>query len=590
MNQFAFLRPLFLIVVIISVTTICWKCRLKDPVVKTGTVNIRLEAAAVILNPILLKATGYSRFLAERIFSTLGTLDPETLELMPVLAKSIPTGRIVADGPYKGHYAYDFELQEAAAWDNGSPVTAADMIFTLKLIFHPGIDNTFRDYFPNLTTVEADPANPKKFTAYYKTYYMLSMESLCQTVIYPAYHYDPGKKLEKIALSDLTDLQKAQVITQSNPDFSAFAQEFTGPRYINDKNFVSGCGPYRLENTDAEQGALLIKKTNWWGDKLVAANPLLGAYPERLSYKIVKEESVIENMLKTGDLDIATNISPGKYKEWSQNAALTKDYDFLTKPAFQYSRWLFNLRNPKLADVRVRQALAQLIDYDYILSNIMQGLAARIVGPVSPAQTYYAKDIQPYEYNVQKAGALLKEAGWADSNSDGVLDKMIGGKKVELTIDMLATTASKVTELLSNSIRETARPAGVRINIIPVDIDKASADSRSGNYESVLLGAALSPGFVELHQRYHSSSIIPAGDNRSSFADPRADSLIMAIRTTPDDARRKQLYIEAQKLMHEQLPEVFVYTALQRFVVSKKFDYVLSANRPGYYEHLFRQK
>ncbi|MFN4079741.1 MAG: ABC transporter substrate-binding protein, partial [Saprospiraceae bacterium] len=192
------------------------------------------------------------------------------------------------------------------------------------------------------------------------------------------------------------------------------------------------------------------------------------------------------------------------------------------------------------------------------------------------------------EFDLNKAKALLAEAGWSDSDNNGILDQEIDGVKTELTLDVLAGTSQKVTELLANSLRESAEKIGIRLNIIPSDINRLSSDTRQGQYETALIGAALYPGLVELYQNYHSASLAPQGDNRSRFINPVADSLIEAIRTTENPQRRRQLYFAAQQLLHDETPDVFLYAPRQRYVASKRFRYVISSNRPGYYEQLFR--
>ena len=555
--------------------------------VSGATVNIRMDAAASTLN-LYLPTTGYSRYVSLRIFQTLADNDPKTLKLEPLLIKKIPVKREVKEGPYAGTLAYDFEILDEAKWDNGSPVTGNDVAFSIKIIFHPDLPTgIYRGFFEYLKALEVDPANPKRFTAYFSQYYMLMVESMCGVPIYPAYNYDRNNYLANIPLSDFLDEKKSAQV-KANPSAQAFAKEFLEPKFANDKNFVSGSGPYRLESTDGEQGTVLVKKENWWGDAAASKNPLLAAYPARLMYKILLDDAATENYLKTEAIDVATNISPTKFLEMRDNPSLKEKYDFHTYGATQYTRWFFNMRNPKLSDKRVRQALAHMVDYDYLVNSVMQGLAERIVGPVSPIKSFYAKDLPLYDYNIEKAKALLAEAGWKDTNGDGVVDKVINGKKTEMTLDMMATTKAKVNELASASIQETARRAGVKINVIGLDVEKIRIETGKGQFETALLGVALDPGWVELYQSFHSASLVPNGDNRTGFT--KADSVIVAIRTTEDEAVRGDLYRKAQAIIHEEVPEVYLYAALQRVVVAKKFDYVLTANRPGYYEQMFKLK
>ncbi|MCC6281954.1 MAG: hypothetical protein IT262_15225 [Saprospiraceae bacterium] len=556
---------------------------------KTDVVNVRLEGAPTTMNAFL-TSSAYSLFVCNQVFQTIGNLDPNTLEMKPLLVKNIPTVRNVTEGNYKGLLAYDFELLDGAQWDNGTPITANDVIFSLKIIFHPGLPTqNWSSFFQALQAVEVDPANPKKFTVYYKEYYMLALESMCQFFIYPAYNYDPNNRLSAIPLSDFLDKTKIAALATSNNDLKTFAEEFNLPKYANDKSAISGSGPYRFESMN-DQAAVVLKKENWWGDKLAAEVPMLTVYPQKLVYKVVKDEAAAENMLKTGDLDIVTGLNAAKFVELKSNAALTEKYDFKTLGSIQYARWIFNLRSPKLSDVRVRRALAQVIDYEYALKTALQGLAQGIVGPVNPAKSYYAKDLKPYSMNIAAARQLLTEAGWTDTDGNGIVDKMIGKQRVEMSIDLLAPITNKINELLANSLRETALQAGVKINVIGADINKITADTKSGNYESAFLGAQLFPGHIELYSRFHSASLSPAGDNRTAFADARADSLIVAIRTNPDEDQRKALYLQIQHLLYEQLPEVPLFAPMQRIIVANKFDYVLSANRPGFYEQMFKLK
>lgn len=571
-----------------------WQCK-TDPKVQTGgtpnaadaTVNVRMEGAVSTLN-IYLPATGYSRYVGMRIFQSLSDIDPNTLELKPLLIKNLPSVREVKDGAYAGMLAYDFEILDEAKWDNGSPVTGKDVEFSLKIIFHPGLPTeVYRGYFEQLRGLEVDAANPKKFTAYFNQYYMLMLDGICGVPIYPAYNYDPNNALANIPLSDFLDKTKTAQLT-ANPAAQAFAASFQEPKFANDKNFVSGSGPYRLESTDGEQGTTLIKKENWWGDAAVQKNSLLAAFPGKLVYKIVLDDAAIENLLKNENLDVVTNIIPDKFLDMQKNLEMTAKYDFKTLGSSQYSRWQFNMRSPKLEDKRIRQALAHVVDYDYIVNTALQGLAQRLVGPINPAKAFYAKNLPLYDYNIEKAKSLLAEAGWKDTDGNGIVDKVLKGKKTDLTLDLMAGTKAKVNELTALSIQETAQRAGVKINIVPVDIQRLSEDTKKGNFETALYAAALHPGLVELYQGFHSNSLAPKGDNRSGFT--KADSIIVAIRTTENEAIRNALYVKAQEIIREEVPEAYLYAPLQRIVVAKKFDYVITANRPGYYEQMFKLK
>lgn len=588
MNQNSLLSPRLLPLLLLCIFVVCVqsKCTSEGSKEDTKTLNIRLESPAASLNP-LLPATGYSNYLAARIFQTLGEIEPKTLELVPLLAKTIPKVRTATDGLYKDHLAYDFEINEAAVWDDGSPITGHDVAFTLKVIHHPGLrTEVYRNYFTYLTDVVVDSANPKKFSVFFSDYYMLSLESLCQIPIYPAYHYDAGHLLADVSIKDLANATKAKALAET-ANMQSFATSFSDAKYSVDKNFISGSGPYTLESLNGDQGAILTRKAKWWGDN-AKDNPLLKGYPQTMIYKVVRDEITVENMLRNKELDLVTNMSAANFQRLRTDAALTKEYDFLVNPSPNFSKWVLNTRNPKLSDTKVRRALAHLVDYNYLTSNVQQGMAQRIVAPISPQKPFYAKDIVLRDFNVATATDLLTQAGWKDTDQDGILDKMIGGKKTPLTIEVLAGTNSKTAELIANSVKETAKQAGVNIKIIPANLEKIRDDTQKGSFESAVLSSAIFPGLVEFYQMYHSASLAPFGDNRSRFANPRADSLITAIRTTSDEQIRNALYLKMQQLLYDEVPEIYFYSPSMRYIVRKKFDYVLTYSRPGFYDFLFK--
>ncbi|MCC7244712.1 MAG: hypothetical protein IT269_03455 [Saprospiraceae bacterium] len=549
--------------------------------------TIRIDEAAKNLNPILSKGHGPSIYLAQQIFQTLAMINPTTLELEPMLAKTVPSARKVNDGPHAGQLAFDFEIFEQARWDNGSPVTAEDVISTVKMLLVPQLDNDFDSYFEHLSAIEPDAANPRKFTVYFRQNFILALETICQTPIYPAYHYDPGKKLAQIPFSMLLDkTQKAALM--ANADLQAFANEFKDGKYAINPEAISASGPYRLVSLN-EQGSIIVKKTNWWGDEVVKVQPLLAAYPDTIIYQAIRDDAAVETMLRNGQLDVvAGSFSADKFFMWKQDGGINNQYDFQVIGAATYSRCMFNLRRDVFKDKAVRQALAHCINYDYLVNTIQKGLAVRTVSAINPGKPYYAKDITPYDFNLDKAKTLLKDAGWADSNGDGVLDKTINGRRQDLTFTLLAPMQLSHIELTANSFKNNAEQVGIRINI--ESATNINDRTRKRDFDAAFSATSLFPGHFDFHQRYHSANDPEPGDNRYGYINPLTDSLSMIHRTTADDAERNKLYQAIQKQVYEDVPEIFLYSASQKLITSKQYIPVLYANRPGYVEALFKRK
>jgi peptide/nickel transport system substrate-binding protein len=582
------------ILIVIAVLLAAWlvyplvfgKKKVREP----EEVYVRLDAAPANINVFLAGGHAPSSYLSRQIFQTLGDLDPKSLELKPLLLQSIPSARQVQDGPRKGQYAYDFAIIPEAVWDNGSPVTAHDVAFTLKVVLHPNLPSLFRGYLSQISGMDIDPADPKKFTVYLSSFYFLSLEALCSTPIFPAYQYDANNRLTNMPLADFLDTAKVKTLA-SSAGMEAFVKEFSEAKFANDPNAISGSGSYRLEIMN-EQGAILVKKLNWWGDKVAEQYPMLRTYPKKLVYKVVKDDLAMENMLKSGELDlVGGSINPAKFLEWKATDSLAARYNFLTLGYTLYNRWMLNHKSPVLADPLVRKALTHIVDYDYLINQVQRGMAVRIAVPMPPNRPYYNKNLTPPDFNIAKAKELLAQAGWSDTDGDGFADKILNGKKQTLSFKLLAATSSKVNELTANSLKETCKQAGIDLQLVSADLSTMTADTQNGNYDSAILGVAIFPGQIEYYQRFHSKSLAPAGDNRSNYVSAEADRLIEAIRGELDVAKRNQDYLKIQEVLYNDLPEIPLFAPMQRIIVSNKFEQgIESENRPGYYEHFAKIK
>jgi ABC-type transport system substrate-binding protein len=551
-------------------------------------VNIRYDAAPTNLNPFL-TTQGTDIYTSARIFQSFGDLNPKTLELEPTIITKIPQARQVTSGTHAGELAYDFEFLPEAVWDNGTPITGNDVAFTLKIVFHPLLPvKSFLPYYKDFSGIDVDATNPKKFTVYFRKYYFLALESVCQTPVMPQYHYDAQNLLTQTPMADFLDTAKLSAMTK-DPKMAAFYESFKQPKFANDPNGVVGSGPYRLETMN-DQGTILVKKENWWGDKLADKIPNLAAYPKRLVYKVVKDENVVENMLKNEELDIvAGSFSGSRFLQMKEKDSLKTKYNFDLLPALQYNRWVFNLTDPKLKDVKVRRALAHVVDYEHFIKNIRSGLAMRTTSPVLPAKSYYAKDLPLYHLDIEKAKSLLAEAGWSDSDGDGYVDKMENGQRVKFLLEIMVTPI-RTNQQYAESLTETCRLAGIELKTVVIDIAEIIAKTKAGEFQSTLIAAALFPGLTELSQRYHSSSLSPVGDNRSRYVNLKLDSLLDKISGEEDATKRNVFYLEAQKIIYDDLPEIFLFAPSQTIITASKFDVAITPNRPGYYEHWFKKK
>ena len=275
-----------------------------------NSVITRLVSEPDVLNP-MLSNSGYSSQIVRHILTPLIEFHPFTLELTPVLCKALPTENPIDTGRYAGGIAYTYELLEEAKWEDGSPVTAWDYLFTLKATFNPKVRAAiWRANIPYIREVQIDPEYPKKFTVLADNRYILGTLATGNWNLYPEYLYDPEKIMRNFNLPDLTDPEKAKLLADSDLRLDSFALAFENVQHAREKGFVSGAGPYRFEQWLSGQQIVLVKKDNYWGDQLAEKHPWLTGKPEKIIFKPIPDESTALTSLQNQSVDVLTSIPP----------------------------------------------------------------------------------------------------------------------------------------------------------------------------------------------------------------------------------------------------------------------------------------
>lgn len=553
-----------------------------------NTVLARLRAEPDRINTVL-TTDNYARQIGDYIFLYLFTVNPKTYAYEPLLIKSLPTTTDITEGPYAGGVAYTFELLDEAVWDNGTPVTANDYVFTLKATLNPRVQaQQLRPFLEHIRDVQIDANNPKKFTVLTNQKYILGMEAIGNTIpVLPEYIFDPNGLLKNVSLTEMTDTSKVEKLAQSNPALQQFADVFNSPDASRSKEYLIGCGPYRFEEWQTGQKVVLVKKENWWGDKLASKYPALTALPDRLEYLIIPEPATALAALRSEDLDACSEIDPKDFIE-IRDAELTKKvYNFYTPPSLAASSLYFNTKNPKLSDKRVRRALAHAINVDEIIKTVYNGFAERIAVPVNPGADYYNKDLKLIEFDIQKAKDLLAEAGWKDTNNNGIADKMINGKLEELNLSCMISSSSETGKNMLLLFQGTLKQAGVNLEIVPREFRAMMNEVRNDNFEMAASGRTMTPTLWEPKQDWHSEAT-QGGSNHSNFQNAAADKLMDQIQVTLDKSQRDALYKQLQQILYDEQPCIFLFQPTSRIVIHKRFKADASAIPPGYFPAQFQ--
>ncbi len=588
---------LFSILCLLSLVLLLPACK-TDPKPKTEkseikeayTVVSRLRGEPDRLSPCL-TSKAWSMQVSTHVFFPLIEFHPNG-ELTPILANSRAEITEITEGPWKGGTDYTFEIREEATWDNGKPVLASDYLFTLKTIMNPKVGGAapiYRSYISVIKDVKIDANNPRKITMSIYPRYIRGEYVSGGLGVLPEHVYDAQGLMANIAYKDLADPKKAKKMAQENANLQKFADVFISEKYS--RELAEGCGAYKLEEWVAGQQVVLKKKDNWWGDALADEVPMLSAYPDKIIYKSVPDATATISMMKNGEIDVAAQLPNTMFTELLKDEAMKEKYYLSTPKMLLYNYLGINNRIPKLSDKRVRRALAHSLDMDAVIKVIKDGMASPIVGPIPPSAEYYHKGLKVLSLDIEKAKALLKEAGWADSNNNGIVDKTIDGQLEELNVSIVSSPNNFVSENIALVFKSNAKKAGIGVSLETKEINLLRSDIRNGNFEMFAAGAGVDLDLYDPYQVWHTDNAIPGGGNRIGFGTPESDKLIEEIRTTLDKEKRNQLYMKFQELIYDETPIIFLYNSKDCLAISKRFEEMPSSLKsPGFFENHFKLK
>ncbi len=554
------------------------------PEVSSLSVTIRLPNEPESIHPIYSKSI-YAAQIESLILLPVAEYDPVSLTLSPLLITSIPVGEKVKEGKHANGKVFKLEFRPEATWADGKPVTGEDYLFTFKSVYNPHVGAvSWKGFMDFISEIEIDPTDPKKISVYIDSSYFLDLDATVNFNIYPAHVYDPENIMAGFTLAELREPGKTWTAEQDS-SLKRFALLFESPEFLREK--VAGSGPYELDQWMTGEFIRLKRKQNWWGDKIENAPLLLQAYPTEITYRIILDAAAAEAALKTGEIDLMAEVPVAAFNTLRNDPEWKDKLQYATPALMQVNYLELNNRDSILSDIRIRQALAYAIDYDGMMTNLMQGLAKRTIGPIHPDKSYFDKDLKPIQQDINRSLALIKEAGWKDTNGDGTPDKMIGGKKQELHLGLKITNKEEVIAI-ANIIKDNCSKVGFDIEIEIIDPSQLQQDVRQNNFQILPLRTTAFPSLFDPYPIWHSSNDRPSGSNRSGFHSAELDKVIDELRTTEDVKARDAYYQQFQEILYNQQPAIFLYVPLERIAASKKIELMTSPRRPGYFENLLR--
>lgn len=572
------------IVMAFALFSIVWQGCQTDRQGSSLTVRIRLPNEPDCLHPIYSKSA-YAVQIESLIMLPAAEYDPVSLTLSPLLIEEIPQPSVVTSGPYQHDKVYHLQFRPEAVWADGKPVTAEDYLFTVKTVYNPYVlVPSYTSFLDFIHGISPDPSDPKKVSVYVDSSYILGLETVVNFNIYPSHVYDPEQIMSEFSLEQLRDTATRWTPEQDTL-LKKFATAFESPKYL--REIVTGSGPYELASWTTGEYIHLKRKSAWWGDQIKDRPMLLHAYPEEIHYRIILDAAAAEAAMKAGEIDLMAEVPAADFVSLREDAKWKNEFQFLTPQLMQVNYLELNTRDSILADRRIRQALAYSIDYKGILDNVMKGLASRTVGPIHPQKPYFDSDLQPIQQDLNRSMALIREAGWSDTNGNGIPDKKIGGKLEELQLNIEITNKEE-GNTIANIVKSNAAKAGFDIQIKIVDPSQMTQDIKQRHFEITPIRLPAYPNADDPFPIWHSTSDRPGGSNRSGFHSPALDSAIVEIRTASTPESRNSAYRRFQEIIYEAQPSIFLYVPLERIIASRRVELITSSRRPGYFENLMK--
>lgn len=413
----------------------------------------------------------------------------------------------------------EIKLRAGVKFHDGSPMTADDVVFTFERII-------------NENAIE-----------------------------YPEVHSSPRKGL----IAPLESIEKtgelSVVMHFSAPWPPALQllvhQQIVPKAYIEKvgtKGFIEkpiGTGPFKF--VSAREGLEEIQLERF--DDYYGGSPDLApvglACVDKVIFRVIPEASTRAAALLAGEVHIIQSVPSDLVNRLKEDSRIAVK----TAPGTQ-PKWIeLNVNRAPFDDVRVRQALNYAIDKNLLIKEIYDNRAVALPGALSPYNNYVNKSLEPYPYDLDKAQQLLAEAGWSDSNNDGILDK--DGQPLSFTIDTLEEHRA-LAEAVANLYQEAGIDASVRFWEYSVVRPQLLAGERQAYLDDWGDSAFDPVGHFEAKWHGFVDGQPYGRGNFSGYNNPRVNELIVQGETTVDQAQRQLYYDVAQQLVYDEAPAVFL--------------------------------
>jgi microcin C transport system substrate-binding protein len=478
---------------------------------KGGTVTYNLPQEPPNIHPIT-SSDLYSESIKGYAFDSLLTRDLNTFNFKPRLAEKWEIS--------KDKKTFIFHLRKNAVFHDGKPVTAEDVKFSFDAIFEPKYKAAnLRPYYEGIEKVEAIDDHTVRATA--KDTYFKNFDVMAGLTVIPKHIY--------------SDVEKSAKMTRT----------------------LVGSGPYTLDKFDKGQRIVMKRFDKWYGFSL---DEWKGYYNfDQVVFRFVKDENVVIEMVKKGEVDFMDFFYPDVYMQktqgspWGETVFKNQVENASPKNYFYIG---FNFRKDLFKDRNVRLAMAHLTNREEMNKKFRYDMSVLATGPTYVQSDYASPRVKPILYDPKRALELLTKAGWKDSDKDGVLDKTMNGKKVDFRFTLVH--AAKDREKYMTVYKEDLKKVGIDMEIKLLEWNSLLKIIDEGSFDALSMGWTTAIDW-DPKQIWHSSSAVAGGSNFIAYKNPQVDRMIDKARYEIDRKKRVDMLRKVYETIAEDVPYVFMF-------------------------------
>ncbi len=500
------------------------------------------SADATILNPILASDSAS--------FDVLGWFFPSLLGQDPFSGAIVPTEMAASWDVSEDGLVWTFNLQDGVMWSDGEQVTADDFKFTYDAIASDLVETPRKANLDNIESIEVlDPLTIQV------TYGEVKCDALNNLGL--------GWLPSHLYAADFSDVMDSPL----NEEPTVSAGPFIFNEWLRDDNATV------LRNDGYWKGA---PNMDGWIYKVV---PDPGARLAQLQTSELDLIGVQPEQLTTVELDSNLNLYKFKDDGYSYIGLNQANPENPTAGQDEDGNLVEQDPHPILSDLAVRQAIAHALDYDSIINQVYLGQGYQIASNVLPAVGWaHDPTLQPYAFDTDLASQILDDAGWTDSDEDGVRECngcATAEEGAALTIRLQTNAGNTTREDLGALVQDQLNGIGFDIQFEAIEFGTLVGELLGQTFDMVIIGWTGLGTDPNDDSFWHSKFDTPgSGFNFVSYQNARIDELLEQGVSVPGCAadERATFYQEIQQIIHDDIPYVFVTGSVGNIGYSGKFD------------------